>query len=83
MAASGAAHTVAFEIYQPGNTLYQRIEETVPPAMQSGRRVLTFNHALPVAGTWIQQYAMSGRWQIRITVDDELNPAGKGSFLLQ
>ncbi|MBL8951168.1 MAG: hypothetical protein JNK82_10355 [Myxococcaceae bacterium] len=74
--AQGAGtHTVAFEVYDPSGSMWQRSEST----LTGGRATAS----MPVAGTWVQQYALTGKWQVLVFVDDAPDAAGQLSFALR
>lgn len=72
----GKGHQVAFEIFEPQGSVYQRSEATSDGA----RWVFS---SMPVAGTWVQQFGMTGRWKVKVFVDGAAAPAGTLSFHLR
>ncbi len=76
---AGVSHRARFEINGPSGAIYQATEV---PFVQSGgtTRVWTW---LPVAGTWIEQYSMTGNWEVKVFVDDAADAAATSTFLLQ
>jgi len=70
-----AGHTVAFEVTEPGGAMWQRSE-----VVASGRAGAVTS--MPVAGTWIQQYALTGTWSVLVFVDAASSPAGQAAFEL-
>lgn len=75
------SHRAAFEVFMPGGLPYQRTElpfaagqAAVSPEVQAelisgGFRVWS---SMPVAGTMIQQSALTGRWSVKVWLDGAL-----------
>jgi hypothetical protein len=63
-------------VFEPAGNLYQRSE------VDSTGRGRVFAE-LPVAGTWIQQFAMTGRWRVKVFLDDQPRAAGATNFELR
>lgn len=74
--AAAGPHTVAFEVYEPMGNIYQRNEV----AFSGSGRVFD---AMPIAGTWIQTFAMTGTWQVKVFVDGAPTPSGTAGFTLR
>lgn len=73
-------HLAAFEFVSPDGVVFQRTE--VPFSMGSARTYRLWN-AMPIAGTWIQQFNMTGTWKVRVILDSETNSRATASFVLQ
>lgn len=85
-------HTATFEIRMPDGTTYQSFEvpfatdteafpgEQQAEAFSGGWRVWT---NMPVAGTMIEMYGLSGTWSVAIYVDGASTPTASASFLLE
>lgn len=73
-------HVAAFEWISPEGVVFQRSE--VPFSMGSAKTYRVWN-AMPVSGTWIQQFAMTGSWSVRVFLDSEANSRATAAFVLQ
>ncbi len=73
-------HLAAFEITSPGGTVFQRTEVPFSTGTSTHYRVWT---SMPVAGTWIQQFSMTGTWSVRVFLDAEQVSRATQTFLLQ
>jgi hypothetical protein len=72
-------HKASFELTAPSGALYQYTD--VPFAGNAhGVRVWS---TLPIAGTWVEQYSMTGTWTVRVYLDDANDPVSTSTFLLQ
>lgn len=69
-------HLLVFEICEPTGNIYQRSEVTT----QGTERGMV---SMPVAATWIQQFAMTGRWKVKVFVDGAATPSGTNGFTLK
>ena len=78
-AAPTGGHHARFEISSPGGAIFQ-VTDVPYAASHQGARVWT---SLPIAGTWIAQYAITGSWEVRVFLDDASEPAGTATFVLQ
>ena len=38
---------------------------------------------MPVAGTWIEQFQLSGTWTVQVFLDAETTPRATRAFILQ
>ncbi|MBK7864158.1 MAG: hypothetical protein IPJ65_37295 [Archangiaceae bacterium] len=72
--ARGCTRHLAFEVMEPGGNVWQRSEAACEA------RVVA---SMPISGTWIQQFSMTGTWTVKVFVDDAPNPAGSARFLLR
>jgi hypothetical protein len=72
----GVQNKVAFEIDGPQGNLYQRTE-AMPDA--TGRAVAS----MPVEGTWIQQFSMTGRWTANVFLDNAAHSAASVVIILR
>jgi predicted small secreted protein len=73
-------HVAIFEVSAPNGQVYQRTEVPFSSGTATSYRVWS---AMPVAGTWIQQYAMSGGWTVRVFLDSEQVSRAVAAFVLQ
>lgn len=73
-------HVAAFEVASPDGAIYQRTTVAFTPGASTQYRVWS---SMPVAGTWIQQFAMSGTWTVRVFLDDEQVSRATKTFVLQ
>lgn len=78
--ALAGSHVAAFEFVSPDGVVFQRTE--VPFSMGGAKTMRVWN-AMPVSGTWIQQFAMTGTWRVRVFLDSEANSRASASFVLQ
>ena len=76
---SPGSHKATFEILAPSGILYQT---TDVPFVVTQHAARVWN-SLPVAGTWVEQYSMSGTWQVQVYLDDASDPAASTTFVLQ
>ncbi len=73
-------HNAAFEIVAPDGSVYQRTDVTFTTGASPHTRVWS---SMPVVGTWIQQFSMSGDWQVRVFLDAEQVSRASKTFVLQ
>lgn len=73
-------HEVMVEISTPSGDLYQATAHAFTTQRGETNRVIA---TLPVAGTWIQQFMLTGSWQARLFVDGAPRPAASLSFSLK
>lgn len=76
VAAGPGPHRVVFEVVEPQGNVYQRTEAACDGAAQVFA-------SMPVAGTWIQQFAMTGQWKVKVFLDDAPAAAGHTRFTLR
>ncbi len=73
-------HIATYEFSSPNGAVYQRNQVTFTPGTSTQYRVWS---SLPVAGTMIQQYAMTGSWTVKVFLDAEATPRATKVFTLQ
>ena len=73
-------HIAAFEFVSPDGAVYQRTEVPFSPGTAKSYRVWS---AMPVAATWIQQFAMTGNWKVQVFLNGESAPRATQTFVLQ
>jgi hypothetical protein len=73
----GAQVKLSVAIVEPRGNLYQRTEAA--PDAQTGRVFVS----LPVAGTWVQQFSMTGRWKAKVFIDDAPEAAATAVIILR
>lgn len=73
-------HQVRVEIDDNYGNLYQSTSVTVTAARGGSAEATA---SLPVAGTWIQQYAMAGQWGAHVYVDGAPAESGSVAFTLR
>ncbi len=78
--ATKGQHHAAFEFISPDGVVFQRTE--VPFKMGKAKSRRLFN-AMPIAGTWIQQFQMTGAWKVRVFLDAEAAARATATFTLQ
>ncbi len=59
-------HTQRLELITPDGSVYQNF--TAPVSSATGTAVVETR--LPVAGTWITEYSLHGRWTVNVYLDD-------------
>jgi hypothetical protein len=64
------AHSQQLEIVSPDGAVYQRL--SVPVESVTGQAEVETR--LLVAGTWITERRLTGRWRVRVYVDESLRP---------
>jgi hypothetical protein len=72
-------HVAVFEISSPSG-IYQRTEVPFSTGTATKYRVWS---SMPVAGTWIEQYAMTGAWTVKVFMDAETAPRATQTITLQ
>jgi len=72
------AHTQQLELITPGGSVYQRF--TAPVESATGRA--TVETQVPVAGTWITEFSLEGRWAVNVYLDDAVTPIATATFTL-
>jgi hypothetical protein len=70
------AHTQRVELITPDGSVYQNL--TAPVESATGTAVVETR--LPVAGTWITEYDMHGRWTVNVYLDDAVRPTTSAPF---
>jgi hypothetical protein len=75
---SKGMHTAAFEVHDPFGNVYQRTTQTLDIADSQAEAI----ELLPVNGTWISQYAMTGQWWCQIFIDGASTDSGQVAFVL-
>lgn len=73
-------HVAAFEVLSPDGAVYQRTQVSFSSGTSTQYRVWS---SMPVAGTWIQQFAMTGAWSVRVFLDAESVSRAAQTFVLQ
>jgi hypothetical protein len=73
-------HIAAFEVVSPNGAVYQRTEVPFSSAASTHYRVWS---SMPVAGTWIQQFAMAGSWSVNVYLDGEQSSRASRTFILE
>lgn len=73
-------HVAIYEISSPDGSVYQRTEVPFSTGTATTYRVWT---SMPVAGTWIQMFAMTGTWTVRVFLDSETVSRASQTFSLQ
>ncbi|GEM_PF-2802793 len=71
-------HSAAFEVVSPDGSVYQRTEV----AFSTGASTRVWS-SMPVVGTWIQQFQMSGEWKVIVFLDAEQVSRASKTFVLQ
>jgi len=69
-------HTQRLELITPDGSVYQTL--TQPVASVTGTAVV--ETYLPVAGTWITEYGLHGRWTVNVYLDDAVKPVTSAEF---
>jgi len=72
------AHTQRLELITPDGSVYQNL--TGPVESVTGTAVVETR--LPVAGTWITEYDLHGRWTVNVYLDDAVKPITGAGFTL-
>ena len=72
------AHTQQLELITPAGSVYQRF--TVPVESVTGRAWVETQ--VPVAGSWITQHSLEGRWEVRVYLDEAVTPVTTATFTL-
>ena len=72
------AHTQQLELITPAGSVYQRF--TVPVESVTGRAWVETQ--VPVAGSWITQHSLEGRWEVRVYLDEAVTPVTSATFTL-
>ena len=72
------AHTQHLELITPDGSIYQRFTAQVESV--TGRAIV--ETLVPVAGTWITEYSLEGRWEVRVYLDESDTPVVTASFTL-
>lgn len=78
--AISGTHVAVYEFVSPDGAIYQRTD--VPFSMGRAKSYRVWG-AMPVAGTFIQQYGMTGGWSVRVSLDAETAPRASAAFTLQ
>jgi hypothetical protein len=73
-------HQATFEVTSPDGAMYQRKQVPFVPGSSTHTRVWS---SMPIAGTWIQQFAMTGTWTVKVFLDAEANARATKAFVLQ
>ena len=82
-------HVAGFEVYAPSGSLYQRFDVPygagVAPsdALVKVRGGVQVWATLPVAGTWIQQFQMTGVWRVEVWLDQDTSPTDTFAFTME
>ena len=63
-------HTQQLELVAPDGAVYQRF--SAPVESVSGHAAVETR--VPVAGTWITQYSLLGKWHVRVYLDEGVAP---------
>jgi len=71
-----SSHTQRVKLFTPGGSLYQQFTATI-----SGDEKDVQTPVL-VAGTWITEFSLYGRWCAQVFLDDQEVPAGEETFVL-
>jgi hypothetical protein len=74
------AHTATYEVSAPSGAIYQVTNVAFTVSGTSGYRVWS---SMPVAGTFIEQYSMSGTWKVKVFLDNGSTPTTTAAFVLQ
>ena len=69
-------HTQRVELLTPDGSVYQNLTEHVASA--TGKAFVETR--LPVAGTWITEYDLHGRWTVNVYLDDAVKPITSEQF---
>lgn len=69
-------HTQRLELITPDGSVYQNL--TAPVSSATGTAVVETR--LPVAGTWITEYDLHGRWTVNVYLDDAVNATASAIF---
>ncbi len=78
VSSSHGSHTAAFEVHDPFGNIYQRTTRSFDVGDSQAEAI----EVLPVNGTWISQYAMTGQWTCQIFIDDASTESGDVAFIL-
>ncbi|HEY2461609.1 MAG TPA: hypothetical protein VGI16_12415 [Candidatus Acidoferrum sp.] len=63
-------HSQTVQVFLPDGNLYQAFEQSFEIADGAPGAIATAQ-ALPVAGTWITQHALTGAWQVTLQLDGQ------------
>lgn len=72
------SHTQRLDLIAPDGAVYQRF--TSPVETVEGRA--TVETRLPVAGTWITEFSLEGRWTVNVYRDSADTPSATATFTL-
>jgi hypothetical protein len=79
-------HLQRLHLIAPDGALYQRFTATFdgddPRRSYTNPREVLVDTLVPIAGTWITEYAMGGQWTIEVYVDDGPTPVATSGFRL-
>ena len=70
--------SASVELITPDGSVYQTL--TQPVESVTGTTVVETR--LPVAGTWITQYDLHGRWTVNVYLDDAVKPVTSAGFTI-
>jgi hypothetical protein len=73
------AREQTIEVYAPGGELYQSYTRPLP----SDGSTPTLSSTLPIAGTQIEKYNLSGVWRIQVRLNDHPQPLAQTTFELR
>jgi hypothetical protein len=85
-------HKLTAFVYAPGNSLYQRFDVSFAAGVPAGQSEQSAERTrggyrvwlqMPVAGTWIQQYQLTGKWSASSYVDGSPSPNAGVEFILE
>jgi hypothetical protein len=68
-------HTQRVQLFSPDGALYQQFVGAIDADRESQTRV-------PVAGTWITEFDLVGKWCVAAFLDDDPYPSGREEFTL-
>ena len=71
-------HTQRLELITPDGSVYQTLNQPV----ESVTGTAVVETRLPVAGTWITQYDLHGRWTVNVYLDDAVKPVTSAGFTI-
>jgi hypothetical protein len=71
-------HTQRLELITPDGSIYQTLTEPV----ESVTGTALVETRLSVAGTWITEYDLHGKWTVNVYLDDAVTPVTSARFTL-
>lgn len=71
-------HTQRLELISPDGAVYQ----TFRTAVESASGQTTVETSVPVAGSWITDYSLFGKWRVNVYLDENARPEGSDTFVL-
>lgn len=72
------SHTQRLELIAPDGSVYQTLRAEVDSA--TGQT--TVQTHVPVAGSWITEYSLFGKWRVNVYLDENARPEDSETFVL-